>query len=99
MRNKIYSLVAFMAATLALTGCMKNEELDNKDAYNGTAIVSFTIDKVKVARDTVNSAGKDTTIWVSYKARPIERNNLQSRLIALRNKGECNVSQACNQTP
>lgn len=69
MRNKIYSLVAFMAATLALTGCMKNEELDNKDAYNGTAIVSFTIDKVKVARDTVNSAGKDTTIWVSYKAK------------------------------
>lgn len=68
MRNKIYSLVALLVATLTMTACLGDKEEGQGVSYRDTAITSFTLGQLRQVRDTVASDGKDSTYAANYNA-------------------------------
>lgn len=70
MKNKIYSLVAMLTIALSLTSCLKDNEKQAEITFTDTAITGFSIDEIKVMRDSVNAKGKDTTYITKVKLAP-----------------------------
>ena len=68
MRNKIYSLVALLTATFAMTSCLNDNDGNDRASYKDTAITSFSLGQLKQVRDTVTKAGKDSTYKAKYDA-------------------------------
>lgn len=68
MRNKIYSLVAFIVATLTVTSCLNDSEENTGTTYRDTAITGFTLGQLKQVRDTLTKQGADSTYTVKFNA-------------------------------
>ena len=70
MRNKIYTLVGLVLATLMMTSCLKDDDNDdNGSSFRDTAITGFTLGQLKVKRDTLTKSGKDSTFYAKYEAK------------------------------
>ena len=61
MNYKIFTLITLAATLFATSSCL-TEDTQNKDVnYDDTAIMSFTLGKLKQVRDTIGKNGKDST--------------------------------------
>jgi hypothetical protein len=70
MRNKIYTLVGLVLATLMMTSCLKDDDNDdNGSSFRDTAITGFTLGQLKVKRDTLTKSGKNSTFYAKYEAK------------------------------
>ena len=72
MRNKIYTLVAFMMATLTMTSCLKDDDEKNSVSYKDTAILSFSLGQLKQVRDTVAKNGSDSSYTANFNAAKVK---------------------------
>ena len=68
MRNKIYTFVALMMATLTMTSCLNDDDENKSVSYKDTAITSFSLGQLKQVRDTVAKNGSDSTYTSKYNA-------------------------------
>lgn len=72
MRNKIYTLVALMVATLTITSCLKDDDEKNSVSYKDTAILSFSLGQLKQVRDTVAKNGSDSTYVSNFNGAKVK---------------------------
>ena len=72
MRNKIYTLVALMVATLTMTSCLNSDDENNGVSYKDTAILSFSLGQLKQVRDTVAKNGSDSTYTGKFNAAKVK---------------------------
>ena len=72
MRNKIYTLVALMMATLTMTSCLKDDDEKNSVSYKDTAILSFSLGQLKQVRDTVAKNGSDSSYTANFNAAKVK---------------------------
>ncbi len=72
MRNKIYSFIALLTATLAMTSCLKDNEEKNSTTYKDTAILNFSLGEMTQVRDTVLNNEKDSTFTTKFNASKVK---------------------------
>lgn len=72
MRNKIYTLVALMMATLTVTSCLNDDDENKRVSYRDTAIINFTLGQLKQVRDTVTKKGRDSTYTAKFNAAKVK---------------------------
>ena len=72
MRNKIYSFIALLTATLAMTSCLKDNEEKNSATYKDTAILNFSLGEMTQVRDTVLNNEKDSTFTTKFNASKVK---------------------------
>lgn len=69
MRNKIFSLLAILMGIFLLSSCLKDNKEENENiTTDDTAITAFSLGKLKLVRDSVNKAGRDSTYIIDYDA-------------------------------
>ena len=72
MRNKIYTLVALMVATLTMTSCLKDDDEKESVSYKDTAILSFSLGQMAQVRDTIAKNGSDSVYTAKFNAAKVK---------------------------
>ena len=72
MRNKIYTLVALMMATLTITSCLKDDDEKESVSYKDTAILSFSLGQMAQVRDTIAKNGSDSVYTAKFNAAKVK---------------------------
>ena len=72
MRNKIYTLVALMMATLTITSCLKDDDEKEGVSYKDTAILSFSLGQMAQVRDTIAKNGSDSIYTTKFNAAKVK---------------------------
>ena len=61
MRQKIQLIITIIATVLLFTSCFRTNS-EEVITFSDTAIMSFSINKLKLTYDTISQTGKDTIL-------------------------------------